>query len=185
MEEENLEDFRETSENTEEENLNSKKQETDEQKADAEAEAKNRQLYERTKKAEQKAKEEEAKRMLLEKDIKIASEKATREIPNASKLAKTVATLKNYNADEIDYIFKQAEFLKIDPVEAANSSDVQLFLKAKREQIERSEKIPEPSTKQTPTTKNYNQWTNEDLSEATQRGDWDAVDGFRKWMREQ
>lgn len=148
-------------------------------------EAKNRQLYERTKKAEQKAKAEEAEKLLLQKQVKEATTKATGTAPDASEIAKTVLALKDYSPDEIDYISRQAKFLNLPLDKAAQDEDVQLFLQAKREKVERSDKTPEPSTKQSTSTKDISQWTNEDLSAATQRGDWESVDKFRAWMRKQ
>lgn len=148
-------------------------------------EAKNRQLFERAKKAEEKAKEEEAKRLMLEKQSSKVAEQATGESLDPSDLAKTVVALKDYSQDEIDYIFKQAKFMNVPPLEAAKNDDVQLFLEAKRERKERSEKTPEPSTKQSPVNKDVSQWTNEDLRNASEREDWDAIDAFRKWAKTQ
>jgi hypothetical protein len=147
--------------------------------------AKNRQLYERATKAEQKAKEEEAKRLMLEKESGKVAKQATGESLDPSDLAKTVVALKDHSPEEIDYIFKQAKFMNVSPLEAAQNEDVQLFLEAKKERRERSEKTPEPSTKQSPTQKDVSQWTNEDLRNASEREDWDAIDQFRKWAKEQ
>ncbi len=148
-------------------------------------EAKNRQLYERAKKAEEKAKEEEAKRLMLEKQSNKVSEQATGTSLDPSELAKTVVALKDKTPDEIDYIYRQAKFMNVSPLEAAQHEDVQLTLEAKREKRERSEKTPEPSTKQSPSKKDVSQWTNEDLSEASRQGNWDAIDEFRKWAKKQ
>ena len=148
-------------------------------------EAKNRQLFERAKKAEQKAKVEEAEKLLLQKKIKESTAKATGNTLDASDIAKTVLALKDYTPEEVDYIAKQAKFMEVSLPEAAQNEDVNLFLQAKREQTERSDKTPEPSTKQSTSTKDVSQWSNEDLRAATQRGDWEAVDRFRAWMREQ
>ncbi len=147
-------------------------------------EAKNRQLYERAKKAEERAKEEEAKRLMLEKESGKVAKQATGESLDPSDLAKTVVALKDKTPEEIDYIFKQAKFMNVSPLEAARNEDVQLFLEAKRERLERSEKTPEPSTKQSPSKKDVSQWTNEDLRQASERQDWDAIDQFRKFMRQ-
>jgi hypothetical protein len=147
-------------------------------------EAKNRQLYERAKKAEERAKEEEAKRLMLEKESGKVAKQATGESLDPSDLAKTVVALKDHSTEEIDYIFKQAKFMNVSPLEAARNEDVQLFLEAKRERLERSEKTPEPSTKQSPSKKDVSQWTNEDLRQASERQDWDAIDQFRKFMRQ-
>ncbi len=156
------------------------------EKPDEDIEAKNRQLYERATKAEKKAKEEEAKRLMLEKQAGKVSKEATGETPDPSELAKTVVAFKDYSQDEIDYIYKQAKFLETSPLEAMKNEDVQLFLEAKRERAKRSENTPQPSTKQSPVTKKHvSEWTNDDLSQASQRGDWDAIDEFRKWAREQ
>ncbi len=172
-----------TSENTNEESEDTtstnEPESTDEGKDDIEA--KNRQLYERTKKAEQKAKEEEAKRLMLEKKTK----EATGEAPDAQQLAKTVVALKDYSTDELDYIFKQAKFLNVDPLDAARDDDVKLFLEAKRERKERELKTPEPSTKQSTSKKDVSQWTNEDLRNASENQDWEALDEFRKWAKRQ
>jgi hypothetical protein len=147
--------------------------------------AKNRQLYERAKKAEEKAKEEEAKRLMLEKESSKVAKQATGTELDPSELAKTVVALKDKTPDEIDYIFRQAKFMNLSPLEAARNEDVQLFLEAKRERNERSERTPEPSTKQSPSKKDVSQWTNEDLRNASEREDWDAIDQFRKWAKTQ
>jgi len=162
------------SENGDEEKTSEK---TTEETPKEDIEAKNRQLFERTKKAEQRAKVEEAEKLILQKQTKVG------ETPDSSELAKTVVAMKDYTPAEIDYIFKQAKFLGITPTEAISNEDVQLFLEAKREKLQRSEKTPEPSTKQIPDTKGFEEWTNDTLREATQAGDYEAIDKFREWMR--
>jgi hypothetical protein len=176
------------SKNEEKEKENPETQEKDKDSQDntgEDLEAKNRQLYERAKKAEEKAKQADAEKLMLEKKVKENSKQATGETPNQADLAKTVVALKEYGPDEIDYIFKQAEFLGVDPLEAANHEDTKLFLQAKREQKERSEKVPEPSTKQSASSKDVSEWTNEDIARASQAGDIESIDKFRKWAREQ
>ncbi len=191
MEEENKEE-RDTSENTQEDLETSQNQddekensETNEDGSKKSDEDLKRQGLARIKKAEQKAKRLEAEKLMLEKEIKENSQQATGETPNQADLAKMVVTLKDHSPDEIDYIFKQAKFMGIDPLEAANHEDTKLFLNAKREQRERSEKIPEPSTKQSSPSKSVKDWTNEDLRKASEAGDFEAIDQFRKYARSQ
>ncbi len=178
------------SQNEEQEKENSETQETKESEesqddSNEDLEAKNRQLYERAKKAEEKAKQSDAEKLMLEKKTKETSKQATGETPNPADLAKMVVALKDREPDEIDYIFKQAKFMGVDPLEAANHEDTKLFLEAKREKRERSEKTPEPSTKQSPSTKKFNEWTNEDIRKASEAKDFDSIDKFRKWARSQ
>jgi len=145
--------------------------------------AKNRQLYERAKKAEQRAKLEEAEKLSIEKDVKKSMKETTGQIPSTAEVVKQVAALKDFSADEVDYIFKQAEFLGVTPQEAVKNEDVSLFIEAKREKIKNSQATPEPSSKQAPYTKDVSQWSNEDLDKAAQAGDWDKIDEFRKWAK--
>jgi len=190
MPEEKLEDG-ETSENTENnEDTTSQKESESNSDDDLNVEdikAKNRQLYERTKKAEQKAKEEEAKRLMLEKKSKgeSSSQQEKVESVDANDIAKTVVALKDYSPDEIDYIFEQAKFKNKNPLEAAKDEDVQLFLEAKRKKKERELSTPKPSTKQGSNKKPVEEWTNEDLRKASKNQDWDAIDKFRKWAKSQ
>ncbi len=159
-------------------------EETKESQEGDDLEAKNRQLYERAKKAEERAKQADAEKLMLEKETKETSKQATGETPNPADLAKMVVALKEHSPDEIDYIFKQSKFLGVDPLEAANHEDTKLFLNAKREQKERSEKTPEPSTKQSPVSKDVREWSNADLRQATENQDWDKIDEFRKHRRQ-
>lgn len=147
--------------------------------------AKNKQLYARAKKAEKKLKEKDAKLKMNEKEEDEEAEEKSEYTSDPRNIAKTVVALKDYSADEIDYIFEQAEYKGISPAKAAEDKDVQLFLEAKREKRSKEEKTPKPSTKQSPAQKDYSQWTNEDLRKASENENWDAIDGFRKWAREQ
>ncbi len=158
--------------------------------SDEDIEAKNRQLYERAKKAEERAKEEEAKRLMLEKEYGKVAKQATGTPIDQSDLDKRLELLreqnllKDKNDDESKYLIERAKKEKISLPELMEKEDVQIYLRVKREELERSEKTPEPSTKQSPTKKDVSQWTNEDLRQASERQDWDAIDQFRKFMRQ-
>jgi len=82
---------------------------------------------------------------------------------NVLDLAKKVSALKDYAPDEIDFLEVIARGKGIDPVEALNTEEFKLFLEAKRQKVAQESKIPQPSTKQTPSQKGYADLTPEDV----------------------
>ncbi len=180
MEEYKTEDVETSQNNEEKENSETPDESTEESESE---DSKDSQLYARVKKAEQRAKKEEAEKLAFQKEVEKVQKQATGEKPDASDLAKTVIALKDYSAGEIDYIFTQAKALGISPVEATQNEDIQIFLEAKREKQKRSENTPEPSTKQSPSSKPVEQWTPQDVQEASKRGDYQSIAKFMDWAK--
>lgn len=59
-------------------------------------------------------------------------------------LAKVVASLKDYDTEEIDFASTIASVKKIAPAEAVKTPDFQLWLKGKRDRDDKDNKIPAP-----------------------------------------
>lgn len=109
------------------------------QESKVEYTARERQLYERTKKLEAE----------LAQRTKPAVETPVDKGFNPSSvdpysLAKTVATLKDYDATEIDYISTIAKVKNVSPEQAVQSPEVKLWLVGKRDQDYKNSKIPAP-----------------------------------------
>ena len=131
-----------------------------------------KQLYERVKRAEAKAKmlehlEEKTQEVSKDPDVPIQN------------IAKVVHGLKDYSADEVDTIFRQAKALGVSPLEAAKNEDVDLLIKAKREKVERENKTPEPTNRQSSEGKSFDQWTSGDLEGAS----LDQIEKYREHLR--
>jgi len=149
----------ETTESTENEDVDVLK------KKMAEIEEKNRQLYERTKKAELKAKEVEATKLSKEVSQKKEEKEDTF---NPLDSVKLLNALKDYSQDEIDLISRQAKAYDISLEEAAQHDDVKLFIEAKREKLKTDNASPTPSTRQAPVNKDFSQWKTEDIKPLTE-----------------
>lgn len=119
-----------------------------------------KQLFERAKKAEAKAKRLEH----LESKVEQAKADPSSSVED---VARTVHALKDYSSDEVDLIFRQAKALGVSPSEAAKNEDVDLLIKAKREKVERENKTPEPTSRQSTEGKPYNQWSSKDIEGAS------------------
>lgn len=117
-----------------------------------------KQLFERAKKAEAKAK------LLENLESKVEEAKPSSSVEDISR---TVHALKDYSADEVDLIFRQSKALGLSPLEAAKHEDVDLLIKAKREKVERESKTPEPTSRQSADGKPYNQWNTKDIERAS------------------
>ena len=131
----------------------------------AEIEEKNRQLYERTKKAELKAKEVEATKLSKE----VSQNKEEKEDTfNPLDSVKLLNALKDYSQDEIDLISRQAKAYDISLEEAAQNDDVKLFIEAKREKLKTDNASPTPSTRQAPAKKDFKDWKQEDIKPLTE-----------------
>lgn len=131
----------------------------------AEIEEKNRQLYERTKKAELKAKEVEATKLSKE----VSQNKEEKEDTfNPLDSVKLLNALKDYSQDEIDLISRQAKAYDISLEEAAQNDDVKLFIEAKREKLKTDNASPTPSTRQAPAKKDFKDWKPEDIKPLTE-----------------
>ncbi len=131
-----------------------------------------KQLYERVKKAEAKSK------MLEHVEEKAKEASKDPEVPT-QKIAKMVHAFKEHSPEEVDTIFRQAKVLGIDPLEAKDHEDVDLLIKAKREKVERENKTPEPTNRQSSEGKSFDQWTSSDLENAS----IDQIDKFREHLR--
>lgn len=141
--------------------------------------SKNKQLFERTKKAEEKAKRLEAELLALKK----AKDGDKTEQPSGEtdvySIAKQVSALKDFSEDELDVVERYAKTWGMSLQEAAKHEDVQTLLKARREKVQIESKVPEPSTRQPTQSKDFSSWTQEDVANAS----IDEVDAYRKWVK--
>ncbi len=150
-------DSQNTSEETEEKSEESTTEDQTSTKENAKYTENEKQLYERAKKAEAKAKRLEH----LEDKVK-QPETAT----PTEDIARTVHALKDYSADEVDTIFRQAKVLNVSPLEALKNEDVALLIEAKRAKVAQESKTPEPTNRQSTEEKDYSQWTSQDIENA-------------------
>lgn len=114
-------------------------QETPEEpdKAIQEIEEKNKQLFERAKKAEAKVKILESQKP-KEGGDQIAS-------VDPLNLAKTVSALKDYSPDELDYVQVIAKGKGISLDDAVKTEEVKTYVEAKRLKVDDDKKTPAPS----------------------------------------
>jgi hypothetical protein len=147
---------------------------------------KNKQLFARVKKAEEKAKRLEAE--LLRREIeakKKAEEKSKEEKKEISSdiadLVKKISALKDYSPEELDYISLISKAKNIPLEEAARSEEVQLYIQARREKVAKQTQPPPPSTKTLPEKKDFSEWTSEDIRNASLQ----ELEEFRKWAKAQ
>jgi len=115
-----------------------------------------KQLFERAKKAEAKAKMLEHLEKKVEKSPEIPVED----------IAKTVHALKDYSTEEVETIFKHSKALGVSPLEALKDEDVGLLIKAKREKVEKESKTPTPTNRQSTEEKPYSEWTLDDINKS-------------------
>lgn len=158
-----------TAEDSQQEDHTSEKVESKPQYTDRE-----KQLFERAKKAEAKAKRLEH----LESKTQEAKEDPSSSVED---VAKTVHALKDYSPEEVDLIFRQSKALGISPSEAAKNEDVDLLIKAKRDKVEKDNKTPEPTSRQSAEGKPYNQWDTKDIENAS----LDEVTKFYDYLKGQ
>lgn len=130
-----------------------------------------KQLFERAKKAEAKNKLFER----LEKKVEKSSETPVEDI------ARTVHALKDYSAEEVGTIFKQAKALGVSPLEALKDEDVNLLIQAKREKVAKSDKTPEPTNRQSIEEKPFSEWKIDDIESSNV----DKLSKFYDWMKSQ
>jgi len=162
MENENKElevDSQNTSEETEETTEETSTEDQTSQKGDAKYSENEKQLYERAKKAEAKAKRLEH----LEKKV----EEKTSDTTPVEEVAKTVHALKDYSAEEVETIFRQAKVLNVSPLEAIKNEDVALLIEAKRAKVAQESKTPEPTNRQDTEEKDFSQWSGQDIEKAS------------------
>jgi len=129
----------ETSETSEEEETSTEEsQESSEEpdKAKQELEAKNKQLFGRAKKAESKLKKFEK---AVDKGDEVASS-------DPIELAKTISALKDFSADELDYVQLIAKGKNLALDEAVETDEVKTYIEAKRKKAEGERKTPSPSS---------------------------------------
>ena len=158
-------DTEETIETTEEEVLDETKplEETSEEESSTttpseKIEEKNKRLYARMKKAEEELK------TLKDESSTVPLKKTSSEAPdNVFDLAKTVASLKDYDPTELDFIQMMSKAKGISPEEAVNTEEAKIYIAAKRQKVEDEKSKLEPSTKQSPTEQSVDDVSNEDL----------------------
>ena len=160
-------DTEETIETTEEEVLDETKplEETSEEESSTttspeELEEKNKRLYARMKKAEEELK------TLKDESSTVPLKKTSSEAPdNVFDLAKTVASLKDYDPTELDFIQMMSKAKGISPEEAVNTEEAKIYIAAKRQKVEEEKLKLEPSTKVSPSEKSVDEITGDDLKE--------------------
>lgn len=182
------EDSQDTSQNDGNENLDSLSKEELAQKL-KDIEGKNKQLYERTKKAENQKKKIEAKLQAKEISSESGSEKEEKidSMDSVFDTAKKLSALRDYNSDELDLIKRQAKALDLDPVEAAKHEDTKVLIEARREKNKKINNTPSPSNRQKPSTKDFRDWTPKDVESIDTTSDegMKKIDEFREWARKQ
>lgn len=129
------------------------------EKTASELEEANKRLYARMKKAEEEAK---STREELEKS---KQEKPTRGQPDVLSLAKTIATLKDYNSNELGDISLIAKAKELSLEEAVKTEEAQALITARRKKVEDEQSKLEPSTKMSPSEKSIDKITAKDLRE--------------------
>ena len=107
--------------------------------ASKDLEKKNKELFARAKKAEDKLKKFEGKKDAKKGDSQIAS-------ADPIELAKTIAALKDFSSDELDYVQLIAKGKGLDLNEAVETDEVKTYIGAKREKAEGENKTPDPSS---------------------------------------
>jgi len=136
-----------------------------------------KQLYERAKKAEAKLKKQELdEKSSKENTSNKETSKDMSQVPT-EEIAKTVHALKDYSPEEVDTIFKQAKNMNVSPLEALKDEDVELLIQAKRAKVEKESKTPEPTNRQSSEEKDFSEWTAKDVNdkpieEVTKYYDW-------------
>ena len=133
-----------------------------------------RQLYERAKKAEVKVKR------LEHLESQVEQTKANKDLGAPADIAKVVHALKDYSTEEVDLIFRQAKSLGVSPLEAVKDEDVGLLIQAKREKVARENKTPEPTNRQSIQGKTYEDWTNDDISGSS----LEEVGKYYDWLKQ-
>ena len=122
---------------TEEETQNVEQATTEKpEKSNSDLEETNKKLYARMKKAEEEAKSAKDELGKVKKPSN----------PDVFDLAKTVATLRDYNSEELGDIQLIAKAKGVSPEEAVKTEEAQLLVTARREKVAREKSIPEPST---------------------------------------
>lgn len=151
----------------------------DELASSQELEEKNKKLFARAKKAEEKAKRLEAELFAYQKQKE--KEKEPSVSPDIVDLTKKISVLKDFSPEELDYISLISKAKRIPMEEAVKTDEVSLYIQARREKVAKESKVPEPSTKQIPSTKDYSEWTTEDIKNASM----EELEKYRAWMKQQ
>ncbi len=174
-----------TTNNIEEETQNvDEETKVDETKEDSsedlakELELKNKQLYERAKKAELKAKELEAL-LHIKEESKNKQDKV--EENNPVEFIKMAQVLKDYSLEEIDLLGKQAKAMGITLIEATKDEDTQLLIQAKREKLKKEQTNPLPTNTQSGNDKTYADWTQEDIKKRTSNPTPENIEELNKY----
>lgn len=194
MEEELKKEELEKEESLAENSQNSaKEEESSEELTLEQLKEKNKQLFARAKKAEEKYKRIEAELLALKQELgkyKLGSKEREeikekifekeKELSSAYDLVKTVAVLKDYSPKEIEYILEFSQKWGINPEEAVAREDVQSYLRHLKEKVVKEQATPPPSAKTSIGPKPFEEWTEEDLRKAS----LEEIEKFRKWAKE-
>ncbi len=113
-----------------------------------------RRLFARAKTAEEELKK--IKQQLKEKEVPQTKEEAPRF--NEVELAKRVKALSDYDEATINFAEVYAKGRGIDILEAIKTEDVQLYSEARREKIKKDNLTPDPSDKQSLTSKSVEEF---------------------------
>lgn len=167
----------ETEEKTEEDSQETSTEDQSSKKGDSTYTDREKQLYERAKKAEAKAKRAEK----VEDKVKESNKDSNMPDTPVEEIAKTVHALKDYSSEEVETIFKQAKNMNVSPLEALKDEDVGLLIQAKRAKVEKESKTPEPTNRQGVDEKKYSEWTNEDINNS----DLDSLSKYYDFIKKQ
>jgi len=139
---------------------------------------KNKHLFIRAKKAEEKARRFEAELFAIRQQEK-KKETPTLVSPDIADLVKKISVLRDFSPEELDYISLISKAKNIPMEEAVKTPEVNLYIQARREKVEKESKVPKPSTKQAPSVKEYSDWTDGDVRKAS----IEELEKFRAWMK--
>lgn len=78
-------------------------------------------------------------------------------------IAKAVASLRDFNKEELDFIQMMSKSKGITPSEAAETEEAKTYIAARRQKVEDEKSKLKPSTKQSPVEKSVGDVTPEDL----------------------
>lgn len=140
---------------------------------------KNKKLFARAKKAEEKTKRLEAELFALKQ--RMEKEKNPSTYIDITELTKKISALREFSPEELDYISLIARAKNIPIEEAVKTPEVSLYIQAMREKVAKESKVPEPSTRQLPSEKDYSEWTEEDV----RRASLEELEKYREWMKQQ
>lgn len=155
-----------------------------------EIQEKNKQLFERAKKAETEKKQLEAKLLAYEKSKgskeEGGSDDGKSKEYNVFDIAKTVSSLKDYSEKELEVIDRFSKSMGLTPTEAAQHEDVQDIIKARRDKVEKENSVPSPSNRSSVNEKSFEQWSPDDITDLIRDGSEESmkkIDEYRDWAK--